>query len=234
MNAGIIAAGEGSRLKAEGISVPKPLVPVDGVPLLERLLRIYNRCGIDRVTCIINEYSLQVREYVESKDFGMPVHFIVKTTPSSMHSLFALAPYLKGDKFLLSTVDSIFSEDDLRGFLTAGGSSRNDGTLALTDFVDDEKPLYVTLDADMRIVRFGRKDGEPSPRWVTGGLYIFSPGIFTEMDLALGQGMERLRNFLALLVERGYRIAGHPFSRIVDVDHAGDIRTAEQLLRVNT
>src|SRR6185369_12829213 len=142
MYAGIIAAGEGSRLKAEGIPLPKPLVPVAGVPLIERLIHTYQRCGIEKVVCVINEYSLPVKEYVESRDFGIPVEFIVKTTPSSMHSLFALAPHLRGEKFLISTVDSIFSEENLRGFLRSGGFggdvSHNAGVLALTDFVDDE------------------------------------------------------------------------------------------------
>ena len=92
MKAGIIAAGEGSRLKSEGITPPKPLVKVSGIPLIERLILSYIRVGISEIVCIVNEASLDVREFVEAKQFPVPVKFIVKTTPSSMHSLFALAP----------------------------------------------------------------------------------------------------------------------------------------------
>jgi NDP-sugar pyrophosphorylase family protein len=227
--AGIIAAGEGSRLRSEGISLPKPLVPVDGVPLIERLLNIFVKHGIREVACIVNEYSLEVKEFVESKRFGVPVHFIVKTTPSSMHSLFALAPLLKDGRFLLSTVDSIFFENEFDQFLKAGQQrSSADGVLAVTKFIDDENPLYAELDASNRIVSF-RKSGIET--WTTGGLYIFSPRIFRETETALRRGVERLRNFLGFLLEQGYVLEGFPFSKIVDVDHAHDIVTAENLLR---
>ena len=161
LKAGIIAAGEGRRLRSEGISLPKPLVPVDGVPLIERLLQLFVRHGIREVACIVNEYSPEVKEFVESKRFGIPVHFVVRTTPSSMHSLFALSPLLKDGRFLLSTVDSIFFEAEFDQFLRAGQERTSvDGLLAVTKFVDDENPLYAELDDSNRIVSFQKSHPE--------------------------------------------------------------------------
>jgi NDP-sugar pyrophosphorylase family protein len=232
MKAGIIAAGEGSRLKSEGLSLAKPLVPVRGVPLIERLLLSFIRCGITDVVCIVNEQSLDVKEFVEGRKFGIPVRFVVKSTPSSMHSLFALAPHLSGERFLLSTVDSVFDEQEFSGFLRyAHGREDLDGLLAVTGFVDDENPLYVRLDDGRRIRGFSKSEATP---WVTGGLYVFSPRIFRETDAALRGGIERLRNFLGHLVSSGYVFEGYAFSKIVDVDHVRDIRTAESLLRGRT
>jgi NDP-sugar pyrophosphorylase family protein len=228
MRAGIIAAGEGSRLQSEGFRMPKPLVPVGGIPLIERLLRMLVDCGITGVSCIVNEYSLQVRDYVQGLGLPIPVDFTVKTTPSSMHSLFALAPTLGSSPFLVCTVDSIFREDELRGFLRfAGSRTAVHGVLAVTEFVDDEHPLYVQVDASNRIRGFSETEHS---RFVTGGLYFFSPEIFREIDTALAGGMERLRNFLAHLVSAGYVLEVFQFSKIVDVDHVHDIRVAEELL----
>lgn len=234
MKAAIIAAGEGSRLKSEGIDVPKPLVRVNGIPLIERLIRSYAGCGLSEVVCIVNEYSLEVKEYIEGRDLGIPVKFTVRTTPSSMHSLFALAPHLTGGKFLLSTVDSIFDERDLDGYLKHSDENPGlDGLLAVTNFIDDENPLYVQVDGNMRILKFAKSDGGTavSP-WVTGGLYILSPRIFTEMDAVLACGIERLRNFLSHLIKKDYLLGAYPFSRIVDVDHTSDIRMAEEMLKL--
>ena len=47
MRFGIIAAGEGSRLALEGSGQPKPLVPIAGVPMIERLARIFMNCGAE-------------------------------------------------------------------------------------------------------------------------------------------------------------------------------------------
>lgn len=231
MKAGIIAAGEGSRLRSEGIVVPKPLVPVEGVPLIERLLRVFENQGISEAVCIINESSLAVKEFVDSRQFGIPVHFVVKTTPSSMHSLFALYPHLKDGRFLLTTVDSIFHEADFSRFIDHGRSDASaDGILAVTEYVDDENPLYVELDSSNRIVHFRKSEHNT---WVTGGLYVFSNTIFREIDIALQMGIERLRNFLNHLLSCGYCLEGFPFSKIVDVDHRQDILAAENLLRTS-
>ncbi|HTK81294.1 MAG TPA: sugar phosphate nucleotidyltransferase [Bacteroidota bacterium] len=229
MKAGIIAAGDGSRLKSEGVAVLKPLVRVGGMPLIERLLRSFKRCGISDVVCIINEQSLEVRRYVETLELDFPVQFVVQTTPSSMHSLFALSPFLAGGKFLLSTVDSVFDEGEFSAFIReAEQNTGADGILGITDFIDDENPLYVQLDASGRIQSFSKSGKTP---WITGGIYVFSPSIFREIDAVLGQGIERLRKFLGYLVEHEYHLEAYRFSKIVDVDHVGDIQTAESLLR---
>ena len=227
MIAGIIAAGEGSRLRAGGVLTPKPLVPVGGVPIIERLLRSLLRCGIDAVEIIVNEESPAVREYVEGLGLGAPIGFTVRTTPSSMHSFFELAPRLGDGRFLLTTVDSVFDEADLRRLLAvASNDARADGHLAVTDFVDDENPLYVDAGPDGRIRSFSKTDRS---RWITGGLYALSARVFEEIGPARELGITRLRNFLAHLVARGYDLRIFPFSAIVDVDRPDDIGTAERL-----
>jgi NDP-sugar pyrophosphorylase family protein len=229
MIAGIIAAGEGSRLRADGITAPKPLVPVGGVPIIERLLLSLHRCGISAAHCIINEESTVVREYVEGLRLPLSVSFLVKSTPSSMHSLFELSARLAGDpRFLLTTVDSIFDEGDLRGLVAAAAADpAPDGFLAVTDFVDDENPLWVEASPGGRILSFSKA---PGAKWVTGGLYVLSGRVFDEIGPARRAGMERLRNFLSHLAGAGYDLRIFPFSRIVDVDRAGDIRQAERML----
>ncbi len=52
---GIIAAGEGSRLRAAGFSMPKPLVPVGGVPLIESVIRNFLAAGITSLVIIVND-----------------------------------------------------------------------------------------------------------------------------------------------------------------------------------
>src|SRR5262249_52875909 len=49
---GILAAGEGSRLRGDGWSMAKPLVPVEGVPLIERVLSNFLAAGIETVAVI--------------------------------------------------------------------------------------------------------------------------------------------------------------------------------------
>ncbi len=229
MNLAIIAAGEGSRMRAEGIMVPKPLVKINGVALIERIIQSAVNNGISKVCCIVNEQSPELREYLFSKNFGAEMNVLVRSTPSSMHSLFALAPTLRNGSFCLTTADTVFREDEFSAFLSRATRKQNiDGLLAVTQFIDDEHPLCVSMDDHRRILEFS--DVRDNHAWATGGLYYFSPTIFDEMKTALERKIERLRNFLRLLLEKHYRLEGFPFSKIIDVDHVHDICVAEEFL----
>ena len=98
----------------EGVEQPKPLVPVCGEPMIERLLRIFVDCGATEIVVIVNEWSTAVREHLEQMKLPVPLRLVVKTTPSSMHSLHALSPYLRGERFCLTTVDTIFREEEFK------------------------------------------------------------------------------------------------------------------------
>ncbi len=228
MKVGIIAAGEGSRLKQDGVSTLKPLVKVDGVAILERLLLQYHSIGISEAYCIINEESTAVRESIERRRLPIPVHFHVKTTPSSMHSLFELGRYLHDDYFLLSTVDSVFDTGELEEFMTFAQTRDADGLLAVTQPSDDDNPLWVDMDQSNQIKAFRRPT--KAEALVTGGLYFFSPRVLDCQSEALSRNMSRLRNFLSLLLEKGYLLRGYEFKKMVDLDHAADIRLAEEFI----
>ena len=225
----VIAAGEGSRLKQEGVSVSKPLVPIRGVPMIERLVQLAIQSGASRFCCIINEEAADLKEYLLKRAIPIPCQMIVKSTPSSMHSLFALAPLLRESPFCLTTADAVFRADEFHRFV-AQASTRTDteGVLAITDYIDDERPLCVEIDDQGRILAF--RDSQNELRWATGGIYYFAPSIFDVMDQALEQGVSRLRNFLRHLLACGYRLHGYPFSKIIDVDHISDVEAAERFL----
>lgn len=230
MTLGLIAAGEGSRLRADGFDLPKGLVPLSGIPLIERTIRSFASLGIDRISCIVNEESPALVDFLEQTSFGIPLSLLVRSTPSSLHSLFALAPSLQSDRFFLATVDAVYRRDDLRRFVDACSAHADaDGVLAVTDIIDDESPLSIAVDPDTFLVRSIGGDVAAS-QWVSGGLYHFSPRIFDQMDHALSIGMHRLRAFQSHLVSSGYRLVAHPFGTIIDVDHRTDVVRAEALI----
>ena len=61
MKFAIIAAGEGSRLQHEGVSLPKPLVPICGEAMIDRLIRIFRQNGATEIVIIVNMLTLPVR-----------------------------------------------------------------------------------------------------------------------------------------------------------------------------
>ena len=57
MNYAIIAAGEGSRLQQEGVRLPKPLVRLNGEPMIKRLIDIFLRCNAESLSVIAVAYT---------------------------------------------------------------------------------------------------------------------------------------------------------------------------------
>lgn len=238
MNFGIIAAGEGSRLVREGIAYPKPLVRLHGSPLIGRLIHIFEKNGARAISVIVNEQMTEVREYVEkiAGESGTEIKLVVKTTPSSMHSFYEISKSLRGTgRFIVTTVDTVFREDDFARYVEAYSKvpDHMDGMMALTTYIDDEKPLYVNTDSEMNIKSFLDKPDEiwmKSGRFISGGIYGLNDSSVNVLEECMATGVSRMRNFQRTLISAGLDIKGFDMGKIIDVDHAGDIKIAEAFL----
>lgn len=231
MKFAIISAGEGSRLSQEGVALPKPLVLLNGVAMIDRLIQIFVRNGADKVVVIINNETPLTKEHLLElqKNSEVPLELVVKTTPSSMHSFFELSPYLEDDKFCLTTVDTIFREEEFSEFIRFFKESDADGCMAVTDYIDDEKPLYISTDEELTITGF-HDAARLDCKYISGGIYCLSPRAIRTLHGCMEKGMARMRNFQRQLVADGLRLKAYPFKKIVDVDHAEDITKAEAFL----
>ena len=227
MRFGIIAAGEGSRLALEGSGQPKPLVPIAGVPMIERLARIFMNCGADRIAVIVNDRNPDTVSYVRRMSAHMPVDLVVKSTPTPMHSLMELAPYLGRERFCVTTVDTVFRENELADMMKAFESTSYDGLMGVTSLIDDEKPLYVDTDSDMLIRGF--LDEQGGCRYVSAGIYALKAQALDVLAQCLESGQTRMRYFQRRLLEEGMRLKAFDMGRVIDVDHVGDIEKAQEI-----
>lgn len=229
MNLAIIGAGESSRIKAEGLTTSKHMIKIKDEYLIDRIIRIGRSNAMQKVFCIINSHEPELKDYLMTNNFGIRLELIVKDTESSMHSLFELSSHLLEEPFCLATTDSVFLENEFSDYLNFCLSEKeNDGVLAVTSFIDDEKPLCVRFNDANQITEFS--DNKDGYLWACGGIYYFTPKIFEQIQIALNSNTVRLRNFLRLLVSSGYKLKVFPFSKIVDVDHLSDIKAADKFL----
>ena len=234
MKYAVIAAGEGSRLTKEGNTTPKPLIEVNGERLVDRLLRIFEAHGASEVVVICNEQMTEVKDHLKAvqQTYRLPLRLVVKSTPSSMHSMWELSRWLDDGPFVLTTVDTIFREEEFDAFVrTFSGLleiGEADGLMGVTDYIDDEKPLYVSTDDDLWITAF--LDQCDSPRYVSGGIYALTPRSLTILQDCVAHGEQRMRNFQRGLLRDGLKLKAWPFSKVLDVDHVSDIQKAEAFL----
>lgn len=100
--------------------------------------------------------------------------------------------------------------------------------MAVTDYIDDEKPLYVDVDGEMRIKGF--LDQSADCKYISGGIYGLSSKAIDTLESCLSKGQSRMRNFQRQLVADGLHLKAFPFAKVIDVDHAEDIIKAEQFI----
>ena len=149
-----------------------------------------------------------------------------------MHSFYELGSTLRGrGRFVLTTVDTIFREEDFRRYVEAFASApaEIEGMMAVTRHIDDEKPLYVETDSSMDITAF-RDEAWPGARYISGGIYGLDTRAIDILDDCLHRGVSRMRNFQRALVEAGLRLKAYDMGKIIDVDHAGDIDKARRFV----
>lgn len=224
MIAAIIAAGRGERLRAGGVTTPKPLIRIAGVPMLDRLLDAVTAVGIARVICLLNEEDDTVAEHCRARRRNLDLRVVRRTTPNSMESLFTLAPFLDRGRFLLLTVDAVFGTVVLPSLLaTAAAHPDAEGILAVQQFVDDEKPLWIAADAESRVIALGPA---AEADLISAGLYVFDPVLFAEIGAARRTGLTALRQFLHHLHARGYRLRVAKVPKTIDVDRPEDLHAA--------
>ena len=238
MKYAIIAAGEGSRLAAEGVESPKPLVKIRHERLIDRLIRVFMDNDAEEIVVICNDITTEVSFHlVKLQQDGLegrplPLRFIVKSTPSSMHSFFEISRMLGDGPFCLTTVDTIFREEEFARYIAAFSeavtSGKGDGMMGVTDYIDDEKPLYVDTDDSLGITGF--LDRSDTCRYISGGIYGLTSTAIETLCGCMERGESRMRNFQRALIADGRRLKAWPFSKVLDIDHATDIKKAEDFI----
>ena len=219
---GIIAAGDGYRLRQAGFTMPKPMVPVAGTPLIESVIRNFRAAGITSLVIIVNERDRECAGWIGARFPDLDLHVIVKTTESSLASFREVTAHAGGGRLLVSTVDAWCAEHDFVRFVRAALRRPPEATvLAVTPLVADERPLWVRLGEDGRVTGVGGDEGNV----VTAGMYLLPE----RLRAIEPPRVARLRDFLAWLCERGEPMYAETIETVVDVDRASDVALAEAL-----
>ncbi|MFH2202510.1 MAG: NTP transferase domain-containing protein [Elusimicrobiota bacterium] len=234
--AGIIAAGLGSRLSAAHPDTPKPLVPVRGKPLVYWVVANLRSAGIRHITILLNTSGDAVRTYLEENFADLHWRFLRRDTASSWESFRLVSRTLAQDSgdFMISTVDALIRPADIARFSgealapATGGAPSPAAALALTGFVEDEKPLWAQRDAAGNICALG-EDVSPEQRLsVTCGLYALTRALPEAMPAAAAHG--KLRSYWTDLIRSGAVVRGVLLQDTIDVDRPEDLSAAEKVI----
>jgi choline kinase len=231
LSGAILAAGCGHRLRRASGGLPKPLVDLGGQPLLLRQINVLIEAGTKPIHVIINS---ETNRLMLERKVCLPrcVELLIADTANSMESLFSLGEHIAAGFFLLMTVDAVLFTKDVRQFVTnatefgAKSGPQLDGALGVVQWRGDYNPLFVHVGADGVIGGFG----EPSSPIVTAGVYLLSTRVFAHAGEARARGLKAMRDFLAMVVDKGIRFAALEVPHAIDIDNAADLNEAREMI----
>ena len=240
MKAVILAAGKGTRMKELTKELPKPMLEVEGKPILQHIVEGVVSAGVAEI-CIITGWQAETIEdyFGDGADFGVRIEYARQLVQDGTGKAPELAKGFVGDDDFLLTYGDIlvkpetyaamrrkFDEGDYQGLLTVTGSE--DVTQGGLMFFDDdfvltrlvEKPTAEQVEA-LRNEGW-LKPGEPA--WYNAGIYIFRPSLFehTARLEKSPRGEYELTDALSAMINADEKIAGLEIAgRWVDVRDPG-------------
>jgi CTP:molybdopterin cytidylyltransferase MocA len=120
-----MAAGEGTRMRPISERWPKPILPIDGRPVIATVLRDLAAAGCDDVTVVTGHLAAQVEELVgDGSAFGVRIHCVRQPRPDG--SADAVRSALAGGAVapaLVTAADHVFARGTLERFLSGWGEA---------------------------------------------------------------------------------------------------------------
>lgn len=139
----LLAAGLGTRLRPWTIHHPKALVPVGGVPMLERVINRLSKAGFDEIVVNVHHFADQIIDFVHRKDFGVSVSVSDESglLLDTGGGILKAADMLAGGPFLVHNVD-ILSDASLEELMDFHVKSGNDITLLTSGRESTRKLMF--------------------------------------------------------------------------------------------
>lgn len=157
----IFAAGLGTRLRPLTNTIPKALVPVAGVPMLERVARRLIEAGADRLVINAHHHAEQVVRFIEERDgFGVDVRLSVEDgqpleTGGGLRRAWELG-YFRGDRPIVVHNADVLTDFPIDRLVAEQRASSALATLAV---MDRDKSRALLFDDDGLCGAVGRDGG---------------------------------------------------------------------------
>lgn len=233
MKAVVLAAGKGTRLKGLSDRCAKPMVRVNGRPLLEWILERIAGAGIHEFVIVTGYLGHQIEEYFGDGDKQKwRIRYVPQSEQNGTGGALNLCRGAVGsDLFFLSYGDIIASEAHYGRLVQSFHQSPCDALLTLQWVEDPYRGGAIYVDENNRVERVVEKPphGTSTTNWNNGGMFVLTPEIFDyTARLPLSpRGEYELTDAVTAMVADGRVVRGLPLD-----GYRCDLSTPEDVARM--
>lgn len=192
MQAVILAAGRGTRMKSLTDNVPKPMLRVKGKPILEYKLMALPR-EIDEVIFIVGYEKGQIEEYFGSDFQGKKIRYVIQDELNGTGGAIHLVKDMIEDKFLVMMGDDLYHPDDTKDIL------KHDRAILSSEVENPSAFGVFDIDKDNNLIDIVEKPKNPPSNLINTGMYVLDKYFFdyelvpiSETEFGLPQTLVKL------------------------------------------
>ncbi|MFC6952949.1 bifunctional sugar-1-phosphate nucleotidylyltransferase/acetyltransferase [Halorubellus litoreus] len=178
MKAVVVAAGEGTRMRPLTHSRPKPMLPVAGVPMVERVL---DACApyVDGFVVVVGYEAEAIREHFGDEYAGLPVEYVEQGEQLGTAHAIGRAAGVVDEPFVALNGDVVVDENLVAAL--AGAAADGENAIA-TMHVADPRNYGVVDVTDGYATGIVEKPADPPSTLANLGLYAFDPSVFAFIE----------------------------------------------------
>lgn len=235
MQAVVLAAGKGTRLRPLTDDKPKGMVEVDGKPILTHCFQQVVDLGAEELVVVVGYEKEQIIEHYGDEFRGVPITYTHQREQKGLaHALLTVEDHID-EEFVLMLGDNIF-QANLEDVVNRQREQRADAAFLVEEVPWEEASRYGVCDTNEygEITDVVEKPDDPPSNLVMTGFYTFTPAIFHACHLVQpsDRGEYELSEAIDLLIQSGRTIdAIRMDGWRIDVGYPEDREEAERRLQ---
>lgn len=208
----LLVGGRGTRLSPITDEIPKPMLPIAGLPVTEHQIIAAKRAGV-KTLVLATSYLAEVFTpyFGDGSKWGINLRYAVEKEPLGTGGAISHAAQSldseKSDKPVLIFNGDVISDHDISAQILSHQKNRADVTLHLIQVEDARAFGCVPTDENDRVIEFLEKMEHPVTNWINAGCYVFNRGVIDAIPLGVVTSVER-ETFPAL-IQAEQRVFGY-------------------------
>ncbi len=178
----VLAGGFGTRIKPLTYSLPKPMLPLAGKPIVEHVVDVLKNHGISDLIFLLHFQPEVIKNYFgDGSGFGVKISYsIPQEDYGTAGAVKYASEHLKGEEPFLITSGDLLTDVDLRALIDFHKNKKAMVTIGLTSVTDPLQFGIIITDNDGKVVKFLEKPGwgEVFSDSINAGIYVMDPAVF--------------------------------------------------------
>jgi len=199
MQAVILAAGEGTRLKPFTLDMPKVMIPVGNKPILEYVVEALAKNGVTNIVMVIGYKKESIlNHFGNGRKWKVNIDYAVQEKQlGTGHALLQAKEKIRSDEFILLPGDNIIDDKAISGLIKSRGNS-----VLIEESNIPSKYGVVEIEGNM-VLKLIEKPEMAESNLISTGIYKFSREIFDLVEQNVKDGRNKLTDALQPLIEQG-------------------------------